>query len=89
MGLGLAITSGLVRLLGGRISGGKHTGQGFVIYGHFAFDVLEPHNQSANIPAKIVGSRMLVIDPIAANRNAMTELLASWGIDVSGAAKHV
>jgi PAS domain S-box-containing protein len=79
-GLGLAICSQLVKLMGGKIWVDSEPGQG----SKFHFDVILPVGKDilavrpSSAPAELKGIRALVVDDNAANRKILAETLAQW-----------
>ncbi|QRM19292.1 response regulator [Dechloromonas sp. TW-R-39-2] len=78
-GLGLTICSKLVSLMGGRIWVESTEGQG----SDFSFTLTagQPRNAppAQALPAGFQGRRVLVVDDLAATREAMGSMLQSWG----------
>lgn len=78
-GLGLSISSTLVNMMGGRISVESELGKGTV----FSFDLNFPLAQTHEVPQKshkpIRGSKILIIDDNAVNRNILMEQVKHWG----------
>ncbi len=89
LGLGLAITDGLIRSLGHDLSVISQPGRGSVFRVHLPS--AKPHDFSNNpadafvtMPLRFTslnGLRVLVIEDDASVRQGMTELLGSWGCD--------
>jgi signal transduction histidine kinase/DNA-binding response OmpR family regulator len=85
-GLGLAICRQLVSMMGGEISVSSAPGVGSV----FAFTVtlqIDPaaEQRSLTIEQRLHGSRVLVVDDNATNREILQKEVASWGMRVDTA----
>ncbi len=83
-GLGLCISKQLVELMGGRIDASSVPGEG----SQFWFTI--PYEPGAGFGSETLGSdltgtRILVVDDIAADRQAMERRLAAWGISPDSA----
>ncbi len=85
-GLGLAISKQLVGLMGGEIGVNSAAGKGSEFW--FTVRLLQqpPANQPAIQPlADLSGSRALVVDDNATNREILTTCMASWGMRLAEA----
>lgn len=84
-GLGLAITSGLAKLMNGRISVESREGHGST----FRFTICLPRAASLHkpqtVPEQMSGARILVVDDNAVSRSVVMEQLANWGFDACAA----
>ncbi len=85
-GLGLAISRQLVELMGGRIGADSVEGKGSTFWFTAA---MEKQPEDAPRPAfrvaDIAGSRVLVVDDFAANRQVVGALLRGWGCEFADA----
>jgi signal transduction histidine kinase/DNA-binding response OmpR family regulator len=80
-GLGLAITQQLVSLMGGHIDVDSIPGQGSTF--SFILRLAKEPVQDAELQSKILaGSRALVVDDNATNREILSQLLTNWGVDI-------
>lgn len=87
-GLGLAISKGLVELMGGQIGVESEEGKGarfwFEIPAHIAQDDADDHGED-DIPLPPPGSRVLVVDDNAGNRELVRSVLEAVGVEVAEA----
>jgi signal transduction histidine kinase/ligand-binding sensor domain-containing protein/CheY-like chemotaxis protein len=85
-GLGLAITRNLVELMGGSVSLESAEGSGSIFRFSVVLDQQPDGIEVLNLPDKVRGQRILVVDDNATNRLILTEFLKSWGCDHAAAA---
>ncbi|WP_322988355.1 PAS-domain containing protein [Hoeflea sp.] len=84
-GLGLAITSRLVSLMGGKIGATSTPGEGSVFTVELPMAVDRKATPERIAPVDVSGSRILVIDDNAVNREILIEQLSTWGFDACAA----
>ena len=80
-GLGLAIASRLIALMGGEIRCESEVGKGSVFTITMHLPVHDAGHVVRPVPFDVSGSRVLVIDDNAINRQILLEQMKSWGFD--------
>ncbi|MGE5195194.1 MAG: response regulator [Deltaproteobacteria bacterium] len=83
-GLGLAISARIVDLMGGRIWFDSESGRGSTF--HFTAKIRVAEGNAPAFPLDVAGlrgARALVVDDNATSRRTLTEMLASWEMDVT------
>ncbi len=85
-GLGLAISAGLIDLMGGRIGVDSEIGVGSTFHIELELPVDEGADAPAAPPREYAGLRILVIDDNETNRMIMQERLAAWRFSEASAA---
>ena len=82
-GLGLTITSELIRMMEGKIWVQSSVGEGSTFHFTIQLRLAEPPNSAplAVDADELVGKRALVVDDNATNRRILDEMLRHWGIE--------
>ena len=91
-GLGLSITQSLVEMMGGTIGVESVEGEGSTFVVRLALPVSEEEAPRRAPPVDIIGSRILIVDDNAVNREILAEQIAHWKCEsaaVDGADKGV
>jgi two-component system, sensor histidine kinase and response regulator len=85
-GLGLTISSHLAEFMGGRLWVESEVDQGSRFRFTARFDLAPDAQENLpSPPARISGTRVLVVDDNATNRQILSEMLRNWGIRVTEA----
>jgi PAS domain S-box-containing protein len=83
-GLGLTISSHLAEFMGGRLWVESEVDQGSRFRFTARFDLAPDAQENLpSPPARISGTRVLVVDDNATNRQILSEMLRNWGIRVT------
>jgi signal transduction histidine kinase/CheY-like chemotaxis protein len=81
-GLGLAIASKLTTLMNGNISVHSIVGEGSTFTASIELEVYEGEKlEDKELPQFLYGSRILIVDDNAVNRDILQEQLSFWGFD--------
>lgn len=84
-GLGLSIASSLVNLMKGQFGVESVYGEGSTFWFEIELPVHAAETAS-RVPHDVTGSRILIIDDNAVNRNILSEQMETWGFDHAAAA---
>ncbi len=85
-GLGLSISSSLVKLMNGRIGVDSKLGDGSTFWVDIKFPVHGDGVKKQMANFDIAGSKVLIVDDSSVNRSILVEQLTQWGIIVDEAA---
>jgi len=77
-GLGLSISSSLVDMMGGEISVESVVNEGSTFIVKLSLPIAEDIRVAKPAPAEIIGSKILIIDDNAVNRDILTEQVSHW-----------
>jgi len=77
-GLGLSISSSLVEMMGGDISVESVVNEGSSFIVKLSLPVAEELRKTKPAPVEIIGSKILIIDDNAVNRDILTEQVSHW-----------
>ena len=77
-GLGLSISSSLVEMMDGEISVESVVGEGSTFIVKLALPIAEDIKKAKPAPVEIIGSKVLIIDDNAVNRDILTEQVSHW-----------
>ena len=77
-GLGLSISASLVEMMGGDISVESVIEEGSTFIVKLALPVAEEIKKAKPAPVEIIGSKVLIIDDNAVNRDILTEQVSHW-----------
>ncbi|HYM80491.1 MAG TPA: response regulator [Candidatus Limnocylindria bacterium] len=79
-GLGLAISQRLVRMMGGQVGVQSEPGQGSTFWFELPFDKQAEGQAPAPLSdIDLNGVRVLIVDPLSSQRQALGEMLGAWG----------
>jgi PAS domain S-box-containing protein len=85
-GLGLTISSHLAEFMGGRLWVESEVDRGSRFRFTARFELApDPQESLTSPPARISGTRVLIVDDNATNRQILSEMLRNWGIRVTEA----
>jgi len=84
-GLGLTICSQLAQLLGGSLTFESQVDVGTTFWFEVELDVIEQSRPLDGLEEVFEGRSVVVVDAAAATREAVSELLEGWGLDVVAA----
>ncbi len=77
-GLGLSISANLIEMMGGSIAVESEVGKGSVFTVTLEMPIADEVSPAKIAPVEIIGSKILVIDDNAVNRDILAEQIAHW-----------